>query len=107
MSDAVVIAMIQFAGSLVAGCVSVVSAIFAYKAMTASKRAEKNTNGVKDELVALTAKASHAEGLKEGVAAASSATELNVLTASSSRAEGIKEGEQNVNAQKLRDFEAR
>jgi hypothetical protein len=45
----------------------IVAALNAYTAYL-SLRTEKNTNSMKDALVASTAKASHAEGLAEGKA---------------------------------------
>jgi hypothetical protein len=60
----------------------VASAYFAYKAAVISKETktiaqhtEQNTNHLKDELVALTAKASHAEGVLQGEAAAKRITD--------------------------------
>jgi hypothetical protein len=70
LSDPVQLALIA---SLTTIIPSMVSAFFAYKASVHAKRAvdvaqktEENTNHMKDELVALTAKSSHAEGVIEG-----------------------------------------
>lgn len=70
MSDSVQLALIASATTVIP---SVVSAFFAYRASVHSKKAlevakltEVNTNGMKTELVDLTAKASHAEGLLQG-----------------------------------------
>lgn len=60
LSDPVII-------SLVGALSAIVSAYFSYKAKIQSEKTEKNTNHMKDELVALTAKSSHAEGHAEGV----------------------------------------
>jgi hypothetical protein len=72
MSDAVTIALIAACGGLPAAAVGIVSAWFSYKAseqsketLTVSQHTEENTNHLKDELVALTRKDAHAEGVKE------------------------------------------
>jgi hypothetical protein len=71
MSDAVTIAMITALASLPPSIVGIAAAYFSYRAsvnsrtaVIISKKTEENTNHLKDELVALTAKASHAEGMK-------------------------------------------
>lgn len=73
MSDNVVIAIAKAAETLPGAIASVAAAYFAYRAATTakaslevSKHTEANTNHLKDELVALTAKSSHAEGLLQG-----------------------------------------
>jgi hypothetical protein len=70
MSDAVEIALI---GLCTNALPALASAFFAYRASVHSARTlivaettEKNTNNMKDELVALTAKSSHAAGVLEG-----------------------------------------
>lgn len=75
MSDPVTIALITACGAIPTAIVGVMSAYFSYKAAITSKETkeiakhtEQNTNHLKDELVALTAKSSHAEGVKEGEA---------------------------------------
>ena len=70
MTDAVKIAVIGMLGT---AAPSLMSAWFSYRASKHAARAvavaehtEENTNHMKDELVALTAKSSHAEGVLEG-----------------------------------------
>ncbi len=69
MSDAVEIALIT---SLTTGIPSILAMVFAFLGRRAAlatqvtaKQTEENTNHMKDELVALTAKSSHAEGKLE------------------------------------------
>ena len=73
MSDAVVIEIIRACALVPTAMAAAASAWFSYRASTYSQRAvkiakatEENTNHMKDELVALTAKSSHAEGMLEG-----------------------------------------
>lgn len=82
MSDAVLTEAIRLGGQVVTAFSALIGAWFAFKASQHSRMAldssqeavqvarhtEQNTNHMKDELVALTAKASHAEGVKEGEA---------------------------------------
>jgi hypothetical protein len=70
MSDLVIIAIVQ---SLPMSVVGLASAWFSYRAsvhskagLEVSRQTEHNTNHMKDELVALTQKSSHAEGILEG-----------------------------------------
>ncbi len=72
MSDAVEIALIT---SLTTGIPSILAMVFAFLGRRAAlatqvtaQKTEENTNHMKDELVALTAKSSHAEGKLEGAA---------------------------------------
>ena len=81
MSDAVQIALIT---SLTTGIPSILAMFFSFMArkhsidavnvsretQTIAQKTEQNTNHLKDELVALTAKSSHAEGKLEGKAEA-------------------------------------
>lgn len=59
MSDPIKLALIGV-GLAVLTCIQTI--VLAYIAYL-SRRTEKNTNGMKDQLVASTAKASHAEGV--------------------------------------------
>jgi hypothetical protein len=70
MSDVVKVALISAASTALP---SLLAAFFSYRASRHAKLAvqiatqtEENTNHMKDELVALTAKSSHAEGVLEG-----------------------------------------
>lgn len=70
MSENVEIALIMATSSTLP---SIVAAVFAYMASTHAKEAivvalktEQSTNGMKDQLVSLTAKSSLAEGILEG-----------------------------------------
>lgn len=62
MSDPVQVALIGVVTSAVPSCMA---AFFAWRAAKISEHTEQNTNHMKDELVALTAKSSHAEGMLE------------------------------------------
>jgi hypothetical protein len=78
MSDPVIIALISMCGTIPAAATGIVSAYFAYRASVTTKETktiteataavakhtEQNTNHLKDEIVALTKKASFAEGHK-------------------------------------------
>lgn len=73
MSDAVAIALITACASVPPSLVGVAAAYFSYRASKIAaetkqiaQHTEENTNHLKDELVELTAKASHAEGYKAG-----------------------------------------
>jgi hypothetical protein len=73
MSDPVIIALITACAAIPSTIGGIVAAYFAYKSAVASKatlkvseHTEANTNHMKDELVALTAKSSHAAGVLEG-----------------------------------------
>jgi len=75
MSDPVTVALIGVFTSAIPSCMA---AFFAYRAakhaarsVLISRHTEENTNHMKDELVALTAKSSHAEGFLEGRAESS------------------------------------
>lgn len=77
MSDAVTIALISACSAIPTSVVGIASAYWAYKAAVSSrlavkisKHTEQNTNHLKDELVALTHKAAHAEGVKQAEDAA-------------------------------------
>jgi hypothetical protein len=70
MSDTVQLALIA---SMTTVIPSALATFFSYRASVHSKKAaelaedtRRNTDGMKDELVNLTAKASHAEGVLEG-----------------------------------------
>ncbi len=67
------LALIELAKAFIPVIVSSIAAWFAYKAsvntkvaVEVSKKTEENTNHMKDELVALTSKAAHAEGVLAG-----------------------------------------
>lgn len=69
MTDAVQLALIAaIAGStasIIPSCISAWTAIQTAKIKSDILRLEKNTNSIKDALVATTAKASHAEGVAD------------------------------------------
>lgn len=69
MSDIVTVALISAAStavpSLLAAVFSFMASKHAREASETATRTERNTNGKMDQLVALTAKSSHAEGVLE------------------------------------------
>jgi hypothetical protein len=73
MTDAVEIAIIAalsgvptMVGAIAAGWFSYKSAIHSRESLDVAKQTQKNTNGMKDQLVALTEKSSFAEGKLAG-----------------------------------------
>ena len=83
MSDPVLVAIITAAATVPGSIIAALAAFFAYRASDRAKDAvaislktEINTNHMKDELVALTAKSSHAEGVLEGEAHIDDAVKL-------------------------------
>lgn len=73
MSDPVAIAIVGACAAIPTSVAAFFSGYFAYKAavhskeaLVVSKETMRNTNGMKDDLVRLTAEASKAEGVIEG-----------------------------------------
>lgn len=68
MTDAVVIAVATFATSLVSAIMTAFNYYISQKSAKVIEVLEKNTNSMKDALIASTAKASTLEGHAQGVA---------------------------------------
>lgn len=91
MSDPLAIAIVGVCAALPTSVAAFFSAFFSYKAaihaqatlavsrdtQALARHTEENTNHMKDELVALTKKSSHAEGVLEGKAEAKNESTLS------------------------------